>query len=117
MNIKSYRDISRKLRVFEYVDKIGKIARKRRYFGISRETFCRCKWAYGKYGEKVLIDNRCCSESNIHFLLNWDKLNWSFLYYLIWELIMKKSLFTETQIIATLRKVDAGMKVDDVCRQ
>jgi hypothetical protein len=43
MNIKSYRDISRKLRVFEYVDKIGKIARKRRYFGISRETFCRCK--------------------------------------------------------------------------
>jgi hypothetical protein len=30
---------------------------------------------------------------------------------------MKKSLFTETQIIATLRKVDAGMKVDDVCRQ
>lgn len=30
---------------------------------------------------------------------------------------MKKSRFTETQIIATLKQADAGMPVKDICRQ
>lgn len=30
---------------------------------------------------------------------------------------MKKSRFTETQIIGILKAADAGMKVSDVCRQ
>ena len=30
---------------------------------------------------------------------------------------MKKSRYTEFQIIAVLKDVDAGMKVEEVCRQ
>ena len=30
---------------------------------------------------------------------------------------MKKSKFTETQIIAILKEADAGMKVEELCRQ
>ena len=30
---------------------------------------------------------------------------------------MKKSRFTETQIVAVLKEVDSGMKVADVCRK
>ena len=30
---------------------------------------------------------------------------------------MKKSRFTETQIVSILKAVDAGLKVEDVCRQ
>jgi len=30
---------------------------------------------------------------------------------------MKKSRFTETQIVAALKEADAGMKVADVCRK
>ena len=30
---------------------------------------------------------------------------------------MKKSKFTETQIIAILKEADAGMKVEALCRQ
>ena len=30
---------------------------------------------------------------------------------------MKKSKFTDTQIIAVLRKVESGMKVEEICRK
>lgn len=30
---------------------------------------------------------------------------------------MKKSRFTETQIISILKEVDAGLKVEDICRK
>ncbi len=30
---------------------------------------------------------------------------------------MKKSRYTESQIIGVLKEVDAGMKVEEVCRQ
>jgi len=30
---------------------------------------------------------------------------------------MKKSKFTDTQIIAVLREVEGGMKVEEVCRK
>jgi len=30
---------------------------------------------------------------------------------------MKKSQFTETQIVSILKESDAGMKVDDICRR
>ncbi len=30
---------------------------------------------------------------------------------------MKKSRFTESQIISILKETDAGMKVDDICRK
>ena len=30
---------------------------------------------------------------------------------------MKKTRFTETQIIAILKEADAGIKVEDICRQ
>ena len=30
---------------------------------------------------------------------------------------MEKSKFTETQIVAVLKQVESGLKVDDVCRQ
>src|SRR5690606_12710850 len=46
-----------------------------------------------------------------------DRHNWSFLRILPQEATMKKSRFTESQIFSILKEVDAGMKVEAVCRK
>ncbi len=47
------RDISRKLRIFNYAKQIGNVTAACRHFGISREIYYRWKRAYEKDGEQT----------------------------------------------------------------
>lgn len=57
------RDIRRKLRVLNYAQEIGNVARTCRFFGISREIFYRWKRAYEREGEEALINSKPCPEN------------------------------------------------------
>ena len=63
MNIQAQRDISRKLKVFEYAAASGNVAFTFRHFGISRETYCQWKRAFAAHGEKGLINSKPCPEN------------------------------------------------------
>jgi putative transposase len=47
----------------------------------------------------------------------WTDRNWRFLADFSQETQMKKSRFTETQILSILKEADAGLKVSDICRK
>jgi len=52
------RDISRKLRIFNYAKQIGNVTAACRYFGVSREIYYRWKLAYEKDGEQALVNSK-----------------------------------------------------------
>lgn len=58
MNQQAQRDVARKLKVLNYANEIGNIAKTCRYFGICRETFYTWKRSYQSEGERGLIDSR-----------------------------------------------------------
>jgi len=53
---KDQREIHRKLRILQYADKIGHVAKACRYFGIGRSSFYRWREASKKHGEVGLIN-------------------------------------------------------------
>jgi transposase-like protein len=57
------RDISRKLRIFNYAKQIGNVSAACRHFGISREIYYRWKRAYEKDGEQALVNSKPCPEN------------------------------------------------------
>ena len=57
------RDISRKLRIFNYAKQIDNVTAACRHFGISREIYYRWKRAYEKDGEQALVNSKPCLES------------------------------------------------------
>jgi transposase InsO family protein len=57
------RDISRKLRIFNYAKQIGNVSAACRHFGISREIYYQWKRAYEKDGEQALINSKPCPEN------------------------------------------------------
>jgi transposase-like protein len=57
------RDISRKLRIFNYAKQIGNVTAACRHFGISREIYYRWKRAYEKDGEQALVNSKPCPEN------------------------------------------------------
>ena len=52
------RDVQRKLRIFQYAEEIGHVAKACRYFGIARASFYRWKELYKKDGEAGLINKK-----------------------------------------------------------
>jgi len=52
------RDISRKLRIFNYAKQIGNVTAACRHFGTSRKIFYRWKRAYEKDGEQALVNSK-----------------------------------------------------------
>jgi transposase-like protein len=54
------RDISRKLRIFNYAKQIGNVTAACRHFGVSREIYYRWKLAYEKDGEQALVNSKPC---------------------------------------------------------
>jgi transposase-like protein len=57
------RDISRKLRIFNYAKQIGNVSAACRHFGISREIYYQWKRAYEKDGEQALVNSKPCPEN------------------------------------------------------
>ena len=53
---KDQREIRRKLRILEHVDKIGSVAVTCRYFGVGRSSFYRWRDAYRKNGVEGLVN-------------------------------------------------------------
>lgn len=60
---KAQRDVSKKLRVFEYAKAIGNVAKTCRHFGISRDTYYRWQQNYQAHGEEGLIDSKPCPQN------------------------------------------------------
>jgi len=60
---KAERDIKRKLRVLQHVEKHGNVAKACRYFGIARQTYYDWKSRYEELGNEGLINNKPCPEN------------------------------------------------------
>lgn len=63
MNQKEANDIRRKLKVLNYAQKNGNVAKTCRYFGISRETFYKWKKSYRIKGDVGLINSKPCPQN------------------------------------------------------
>ncbi len=63
MTTKAQREINHKLKVFEHANNSGNVSFICRYFGISRDTFCRWKKNFRNKGEKGLINSKPCPEN------------------------------------------------------
>jgi len=63
MTRKEEQDIRRKLKILEYAEKSGNVAKTCRYWGISRDTFYRWKKRYLADGESGLINSKPCPEN------------------------------------------------------
>ena len=57
------REISRKVKVFNYAKVSGNVSKACRHFGISREIFYRWKRAYENFGEEALINSKPCPQN------------------------------------------------------
>jgi transposase len=57
------RDITYKLRIFNYVKQIGNVSAACRHYGISCEFYCRWKRAYEKDGEQAPVNSKPCPEN------------------------------------------------------
>ena len=60
---KAERDMKRKLRVFQYAQKVGDISKACRHFGISRQSFYDWKHRYERDGEQGLVNYKPCLEN------------------------------------------------------
>ena len=60
---KAQKDISKKLRVFEYAKAVGNVAKTCRHFGISLDTYYRWQGNYQIHGEDGLIDSKPCPQN------------------------------------------------------
>ena len=63
MKVKEKQDIRRKMRVFEYAEKIGSVRKACRYFGIARSGYYVWKQKYKALGETGLINHKPCPEN------------------------------------------------------
>ncbi len=60
MTVQAKRDIRIKLKILEHAEKIGKVRKTGRYYGISRQSFYNWKKRYVEKGHEGLINSKPC---------------------------------------------------------